>query len=281
MGGPIYSEPMALPPASPANTALITGSSSGIGTDIARELAQRGYGVTLVARREEKLAALADELRQAHRVRVEVLAADVAIPEIRAALPGRVADLGLTVNILVNNAGSTTIGPVAQANHVGEIGVVHTNVEAVVDLCTLFVRGMVEEGRGAILNTASTAAFQPIPGNAVYAASKSFVLSYGRALGEELRGTGVSLTTLCPGPVATGFAENAGMSDELAAKSTPKFMWVTANEVARKAVDALASGKPVVIPGAPNRILAGLSHVAPKGLVLPLLAKRHPAMHVS
>jgi hypothetical protein len=186
----------------------------------------------------------------------------------------------LTVSVLVNNAGSTTIGRIAKADHTKETAVVHTNVEAVVDLCTLFVAGMVERGRGAILNTASTAAFQPIPGNAVYAASKSFVLSYGRALGVELKGTGVTVTTLCPGPVRTGFAEEAGMSDELASKSTPTFMWVSAAAVAKAAVAALDAGRPVVIPGTPNRVLAAFSYLMPKSIVLPLLAKRHPAMHV-
>jgi short-subunit dehydrogenase len=269
---------MALSAPRPTGTALITGSSSGIGADIARELAARGHGLTLVARREEKLKALADELSQAHGVRVEVMAADISSPEARAALPGRIDALGLVVDILVNNAGSTTVGLIQRADHAAEIGVVRTNVEAVVDLCTLFVAGMVERGRGAILNTASTAAFQPIPGNAVYAASKSFVLSYGRALGVELHGTGVTVTTLCPGPVKTGFADAAGMTDEIAEQSTPKFMWVSASRVAKTAVEALAAGRSVVIPGTPNRVLAMASHLMPKGLVLPLLAKRHPAM---
>jgi uncharacterized protein len=269
---------MTLPPPRPDSTALVTGSSSGIGANIARELVARGHGVTLVARREDKLRSLADELVRAHKVRVEVLAADISQPDSRAALPDRIATLGLVVDILVNNAGSTTIGAVQRANHIAEVGVVHTNVEAVVDLCTLFVAGMVERGCGAILNTASTAAFQPIPGNAVYAASKSFVLSYGRALGAELKGTGVAVTTLCPGPVKTGFADEAGMTDEEAEKSTPAFMWVSAEKVARMAVGALDAGRAVVIPGVPNRVLAEVSHLAPKGLVLAILAKQHPAM---
>ncbi len=155
---------------------------------------------------------------------------------------------------------------------------VRTNVEAVVDLCTLFIPGMVTRHRGAVLNTASTAAFQPLPGQAVYGASKSFVLSYGRALGAELRGSGVTVTTLCPGPVETGFAEAAGLSDAEAGETLPKFMWVSAADVAKAAVEGLATGRPVVIPGAANRAGAALAHFVPKSLLLPIMAQRHPAL---
>ena len=138
---------------------------------------------------------------------------------------------------------------------------------------------MVTRHRGAVLNTASTAAFQPLPGQAAYGASKAFVLSYGRALGAELRGKGVTVTTLCPGPVETGFAEAAGMTDAEASESLPKIMWVPAAEVAKAAVDGLATGRAVVIPGTVNRTAAALAHLAPKSLLLPLLAQRHPALH--
>src|ERR1700734_1405304 len=128
------------------------------------------------------------------------------------------------------------------------------------------------------LNTASTASFQPLPGQASYGASKAFVLSYGRALAAELRGSGVTVTTLCPGPVETGFAEAAGMTDDEAAESLPKIMWLAADEVARAGVEGLAAGRGVVIPGTANRAAAGLAHLAPKALLLPLMARRHPAL---
>ena len=269
---------MALPTPKENTTAIVTGASSGIGAEIARELARRGHGLTLVARREDRLKALADELAQAHSVRIEVIAADLTDADSRGELPALLEARGLSADILVNNAGFTTMGPVYRADRAAELALVRTNVEAVVDLCTLFVPGMVTRHRGAVLNTASTAAFQPLPGQAGYGASKAFVLSYGRALGAELRGTGVSVTTLCPGPVETGFAESAGMTDEEAAESLPKIMWIPAVDVANAAVEGLAAGRTVVIPGTANRAAAGLAHLAPKALLLPLLAKRHPAL---
>jgi hypothetical protein len=269
---------MALPTPKENTTAVVTGASSGIGSEIARELARRGHGVTLVARREDRLKTLADELVVTHNVRAEVIAADLTDADSRGELPGQIEARGLTVDILVNNAGFTTMGPVYRADRAAELAMVRTDVEAVVDLCTLFVSGMVTRQRGAILNTASTAAFQPLPGQAGYGASKSFVLSYGRALGAELRGTGVTVTTLCPGPVETGFAESAGLTDAEAGETLPKFMWVPAADVAKAAVDGLATGRPVVIPGVANRATAVFAHLVPKALILPMLAQRHPAM---
>ena len=234
--------------------------------------------MTLVARREDRLKVLADELAQAHGIRAEVIAADLTDADSRGDLPSELERRGLTPDILVNNAGFTTMGPVHRADRAAELAMVRTNVEAVVDLCTLFVAGMVTRHRGAVLNTASTAAFQPLPGQAGYGASKAFVLSYGRALGAELRGTGVTVTSLCPGPVETGFAEAAGLTDDEAGEALPKFMWVPPADVARAAVEGLAAGRPVVIPGAANRAAAGLAYLAPKALILPLLASRHPAL---
>jgi uncharacterized protein len=269
---------MALPLPQESTTALVTGSSSGIGSEIARELAKRGHGVTLVARREDRLRALADSLATTYRVRTEVVAIDLTDAEARGALPGLMEERGLTVDVLVNNAGFTTMGPVHRSDRTAELAMVRTNIEAVVDLCTLFAPGMVDRHRGAILNTASTAAFQPLPGQAVYGASKAFVLSYGRALGTELKGTGVTVTTLCPGPVETGFAEASGLSDEEAGDALPKFMWIPAPAVAQAAVAGLAAGRPVVIPGAANRVGAVAAHLIPKSWILPILAKQHPAL---
>jgi short-subunit dehydrogenase len=167
--------------------AIVTGASSGIGADIARELADRGHGVTLVARREDRLRELADEL--ADRVRVEVIACDVGDSAARAGLFEEVERRGLTVDILVNNAGIGTMGSVTKTPVAEEISQVRVNVEAVVDLTTRAVQQMVPRGRGAILNVGSTAGYQPFPGQVGYAATKAFVNNYTQGLRGELAGT--------------------------------------------------------------------------------------------
>jgi short-subunit dehydrogenase len=268
---------MALPAPAPNSTALVTGASSGIGVALARELASRGHGVTLAARRADRLEQLADELRSTS-VRVEVVAIDLADPAARAALPARFEELGLTVEVLVNNAGLSTTGRVAEADPADELRMVEVDVAAVVDLCTRFLPGMVQRGRGGILNVASTAAFQPLPGQAGYGACKAFVLSYTRSLGGELQGTGVSATALCPGPVETEFAEAAGFEGDEAKGSLPSFMWESPEAVARCGIDGLAKGAPVAIPGTANRVGALFGHLAPKRLLVPVLAGRHPAL---
>jgi short-subunit dehydrogenase len=137
---------------------------------------------------------------------------------------------------------------------------------------------MVERGRGAVLNVASTAAFQPLPGQAGYGAGKAFVLSYTQSLAAELHGTGVYATALCPGPVDTGFGEAAGFSKEDAENALPAFMWVEPAAVAKAAVDGLARGRLVVIPGAANRVASVLAQVTPRSMLLPILRRGHPAL---
>ena len=268
---------MSLPAPAPDRTGVVTGASSGIGAEIARELVRRGHGVTLVARRADKLTELADELRGSG-VRAEVVATDLSDRVARSGLLDRVTDLGLVPDVLVNNAGFSTLGPIAASDPDAEMNMVEVDVMAVADLCSRFVGGMVERGRGGVLNVASTAAFQPLPGQAGYGACKAFVLSYTRSLGGELRGTGVSATVLCPGPVDTGFGEAAGFAKEDAEVALPAFMWETAEAVARCGVAALDKGKPVAIPGPANRAAAMLAHLTPKALLVPLLASRHPGL---
>lgn len=271
---------MTLPHPASDRTAIVTGASSGIGEAIARNLVVRGHGVTLVARRADKLEELATELGTSG-LRIEVVPCDLADREARAELPDRVDALGLTPDILVNNAGLSTVGAIVGSNPEAEANMIEVNVVAVADLCTRFLPGMVERRRGALLNVASTAAFQPIPGQTGYAACKAFVLSYTRGLAGELRGTGVSVTALCPGPVATGFAEAAGITDEDAEAALPAFMWESAQTVAKVGVDALAKGRVVAIPGIANRAVAGLAHLTPKQLLVPILASQHPSLHTS
>lgn len=256
----------------------MTGASSGIGVEIAAELAKRGHALTLVARREDLLHEVAGRLRDAHGVRVEVIAADLADADSRAALVDEVAARGEIVDVLVNNAGFSTTGAVAVSDPAAEVRLVRVDVEAVVDLCSRVVPGMVERGTGAVLNVASVGAFQPLPGQASYAAAKAFVLSYTDSLHAELKGTGVTATSLCPGPVETGFGEAAGFTEGETDGALPKFMWETAEDVAAAALAGMEKGRRVVIPGAANAIGAYAGRVAPKSLLVPLLARQHPAL---
>ncbi len=267
---------MSLPAPGADRAALVTGASQGIGADIARELSRRGHRVLLVARSEDRLGTLADELRAAGG-RADVLATDLADRPARAALLDRVADLGVAVDVLVNNAGFSTMGRVSEADPDAELAMVEVDVVAVVDLCTRLLPGMVERGRGAVLNVASTAAFQPLPGQAGYGAGKAFVLSYTQSLVGELKGSGVTATALCPGPVDTGFGERAGFTKEEAEKALPSVMWVDSAAVARAAVEGLEKGRMVVIPGAVNRVAAALAQVTPRSLLLPVL-RTHPGL---
>jgi short-subunit dehydrogenase len=269
---------MSLPAPAADRTAIVTGASSGIGAEIARGLAARGLGVTLIARREDRLRALADELAAAHSIRAEVISADLSDQASRTNIATELAGRGLSVDVLVNNAGLSTTGPVHRSSPERDIAMIRTDVEAIVHLCSTFVPGMVERGRGAVLNVASTAAFQPLPGQAGYGGSKAFVLSYSRATRAELKGTGVSMTVLCPGPVHTEFAETAGFSEEESSNALPKFMWVTSAEVARAAIEGMEKDRAVVIPGVANRVGAAVAHLTPRRLLLPLLARQHPAL---
>ena len=268
---------MTLPAPGPDRACLVTGASSGIGADIARELAARGHQVVLVARSEVPLRRLADEIGSTSAP-AHVLPTDLSDPAARAALLERVAELGLTVDVLVNNAGYSTLGKVVDADPDAERAMVEVDVLAVQDLCTRVLPGMVERGRGAVLNVASTAAFQPLPGQASYAAAKSFVLSYTLSLAGELSGTGVTATCLCPGPVKTGFADRAGFHPDDFDSALPKVMWVTSEEVARYAVQQLDKGSLIAIPGLANRLGAQLSQVAPRRVLLEILKRMHPAL---
>lgn len=265
---------MSLPTPGPDRTAVVTGASSGIGTEIARELARRGHVVTLVARSQDKLEALAAEIGNG----AQVLAADLSDRSVRAGLLDTLTERGLTPDVLVNNAGLSTLGPVAKSDPEAEMNMIEVDVVAVADLCSRFLPGMVERGRGALLNVASTAAFQPLPGQAGYGAGKAFVLSYTQSLAGELRGTGVTATALCPGPVKTGFGPAAGFRDEDAEAALPAFMWRSAEQVAKVGVDGMDRGRLVAIPGAPNRIGSVLAQIAPRSLLLPILTRAHPGL---
>jgi short-subunit dehydrogenase len=257
---------MAIPDPEAGSTAVVTGASSGIGEAIARVLAERGHGVTLVARSEDRLRALADELEAEHGVRAEAIACDLTDPMARDRLAYEVAERRLEVEILVNNAGFGTYCAFADSAREREIEQVRINTEAVVDLTSRWLPGMCGRGRGAVIVTASTAGFQPLPGNATYAASKAFALSFAEALHREVGPSGVTVTALCPGPVKTGFQE-ASDAHEFA-DGLPGPLWKSAEQVAAAAVRGAERGRRVVVPGLANRVLAAIGRLSPRPVVL-------------
>jgi uncharacterized protein len=263
-----------LPQASVSSAALVTGASSGIGAAVATELASRGYPLILVARREERLRTLATELSSEHGTDAEVITADLGEESERARLEDEVRDRGRSVEVLVNNAGFGHQADFARSPSERMVEMVRVNVEAVVDLTSRFLASMVERGRGSVINVASTAAFQPMPGSAVYAASKSFVLSFSEAIRTELRGTGVTVTAVCPGPVRTEFGEQGGFGG--ADERIPAALWLSAEKVARDALAAVERGDRVSVPGPHNRIAALWGQHLPRSILLPLVKSVWP-----
>lgn len=232
----------------PWSSALVTGSSSGIGRALATELARRGVArLVLVARREETLASVAGELSSTWGTTVEVVPADLVEHSERARVEERLRSADEPIDLLVNNAGVGFAGPFHRADPEREAQQIELNVTAPVHLCRAALPGMVERGRGAILNVSSMAANQPSPGMATYSATKAFVTLFSESLYEELRGTGVTTTAVLPGYTTTEFQANFEDNNY---DDAPSFMWMTAEAVAAEAVKATAAGKALCIPGA-------------------------------
>jgi short-subunit dehydrogenase len=259
---------MALPSPREGGTALVTGASSGIGAEIARGLANRGHGVTLVARREQRLLDLASEVGDRNGTPAGVIACDLGAREGRDQLAAELERLELEVDVLVNNAGFGQSGDFVAADRERQVSMVALNCEAVVDLTGRYLPAMVERGAGAVINIASTAAFQPLPGSATYAATKAFVLNFSEAVHSELAGTGVGVTAVCPGPVRTEFAAEAGLG--AAEERTPGLIWMTAEDVAEAAIEAAEGGRRAVVPGLLNRAGSLLGRHSPRTVALPL-----------
>jgi short-subunit dehydrogenase len=244
------------------HTAMVTGASAGIGTAFATQLAARGDGVVLVARDRARLEALAKDLGASHGVPAEVLVADLTDPEQLAVVEARLADRDRPIDVLVNNAGFGTNGRLHELDRDTEAREVNLNVVALVRLTHAALGPMVERGRGAVLNVSSLAGGQPTPGNATYGATKAFVSSFTQSVHEELRGTGVKVTVVCPGFTRTEFQERAGIDSS----KVPGFLWQSAEEVAAGALDALDHNRAVYVPGTLNRVAAGFVSVLPDAL---------------
>jgi short-subunit dehydrogenase len=243
--------------------ALITGASSGIGRVLAENFAEHGYDVILSARSAAKMEAHAADLQNRFGITALVIAADLESPTGTTELHAEIKRRGITVSALVNNAGYGTFGLFENTSLESQLGMMQLNMTSLVALARLFLSDLIAT-KGKMLNTASTAAFQPGPYMAVYYATKAFVLSFSEALAAELADTGVTVTAFCPGPTASGFQDKAAMhhSGMVKGKRLP-----TAEEVARKGFRAFERGRRVYIPGWKNWILAQLPRISPRRLV--------------
>jgi uncharacterized protein len=251
-------------------TAVVTGASSGIGREFARLAAKDGRDVVLVARRVERLEELARELTQRFGVAARAIAADLADPASPPRIFGEITEQHREVDLLINAAGLGVLGFFADTSLEKELETIRVNVLASTELTKLFLPAMLKRRRGVIVNLASTAAFQPGPLMAVYYASKAYVLSFTEALAEELHGTGVTATALCPGPTITEFQKRAGMEDTLLFSG---LLVSDAAFVARKGYEGAMKGKRVVVPGFANRVLSYGARLGPRRLATRIARK--------
>jgi short-subunit dehydrogenase len=240
--------------------AVVTGGSSGIGEIFARELAERGANLVLVARSQDKLEALALELRGSFPVSVEVVACDLSEPGAGTRLAAQLAERGLQIDVLVNNAGFGMFGQLHDADPARTSQQVQLNVAALTELTCALLPQMRARDHGAIINVASTAAFQPLPYMAVYGATKAYVLSFTEALWAETRGTGVRVTALCPGATDTAFFDTASDHASIGRRMAPE-------QVVAAAFNALERRRCSVTPGLVNRLLATTPRLAPRQTV--------------
>jgi short-subunit dehydrogenase len=245
--------------------ALITGGSSGIGEAFARALAGRGLQLIVTGRDETRLRAIVAGLRERHQVRVEPIVVELSAPDAPERLKAAVDHLDLSPDILVNNAGVGAIGTFAELPLERQLEMVGVNVEALVAITSLFLPAMLARGRGGIVNTSSAAGLQPLPHYAVYGASKAFVNSFSQALWAEVRGTGVRVVAVCPGPVAdTRFGERSGGSSLSKFPGLASRRQLSRETVVALALDGLVQGDPLVVPGLTNRLMARLAGTLPR-----------------
>jgi short-subunit dehydrogenase len=245
-------------------TARVTGASSGIGRELAKLLAGEGHDVVLVARRRDRLEELARELTARRGVSTRAIVKDLEDPASPAEIFEELETEGISVDILVNDAGLGIYGRFSKTDLARQLAVIQVNLVALTNLTGLFLPGMVSRRRGKIVNMSSTAAFQPGPYMAVYYATKAYVLSFSEALAEELAGTGVTVTALCPGPALTEFQRAAGIEDTWLFRGP---LVMDARSIARAGWEGAKRGKRVVIPGLGNKLLKEVVRFSPRRLV--------------
>ena len=265
---------MSLPNPSSTSRAVVTGASSGIGEALAESLAKRGHSLVLIARRADRLQALADRLASRYLVTVDVAPCDLADRAAREALESDLA--GVDVDVLCLNAGFATYGGITDLDPDREREQVELNVVAVHDLLVALLPSMVKRGQGAVLVTGSTAGNQPSPFNATYAASKAFANTLSESLHGELAGTGVTCTLLAPGPVRTEFADVSELGN--IEKMLPTFAWVSAEQAAEAAVRGMARGRRRIVPGATAKVQNVSGQHTPRSVLNPLLRKVYGGM---
>jgi uncharacterized protein len=246
-----------------SKTALITGASSGIGYELALLFAADGFDCILVARSQDKLKELAARLEGEHRVKTLVLPKDLAKPSAVDEIYEEVSAASMEVDVLVNNAGFPVFGLFSETDLEVELEMLQVNVVALTALTKLFLRGMVARRHGRVMNLASTAAFEPGPLMAVYYASKAYVLSFSEALANEVRGTGVTVTALCPGPTRTGFQKRGVMEDSRLVQG----QIADARSVALAGYRGLMAGKTMVIPGFTNKLVPWIVRTSPRSVL--------------
>jgi short-subunit dehydrogenase len=244
-------------------TALITGASSGLGEEFARQLARENYDLVLTARREDRLKAVAAKAIRLGSSKVEVIASDLGQPNAPTELHRQITERGIEIECLINNAGFGTHGIFHKMPLAREIEEINLNIGAVISLTRLFLQGMVERRRGNIINVASTAGFQPVPYMATYGASKSFVLDFSEAVAYEVKSFGVTVMALCPGPTRTEFQDIAGVNET----GVPSFAYMDAKTVVAQALASAKRGKAVRINGIMNQVMAQSTRLAPRSLV--------------
>ena len=263
--------------APPKQTALITGASGGIGLELARQFAAGGYDLVLVARSGARLEEIAAELMGRHGVAVRAFPCDLAVREAPEEIFRQLSAAGVAVDVLVNNAGFATFGAFVEIDLARELEELQLNVVTLTHLTKKFLPGMLARRRGGVLNVASTAAFQPGPLMAVYYASKAYVLSFSEALAEELAGTGVTVTALCPGPTATGFQQRAAMQDSKLFSGLLKV--ADAPAVARAGYAGFRAGRRIVIPGLLNRLGVQTLRVSPRAMATRVVKRIQERRH--
>jgi short-subunit dehydrogenase len=251
-------------------TALITGASGGIGYELAQQFARHHHNIVLVARSETKLQQLAQELRATHQVQVTVIPKDLSLPQAVTEVYAELQAKNIPIEYLVNNAGFGHFGHFVKNDWTKEAQMINLNIPALTHFTKLCARDMVQRRSGRILNVASTAAFQPGPLMAVYYATKAYVLSFSEAIANELQGTGVTVTALCPGPTESGFLEAAALNDSKLFKDKKL---PTAAEVAGYGYQAMMAGKTVAIHGTMNWLMANSVRFSPRKMVTAMVRK--------